>query len=154
MTPPRDIAATAKTLIRRPASEVFDAFVNAETMGRFWFTRRDHGLREGETSTWYLGAGPDAPHFDVRVTTLEHPRLIVMGWEGAAGFTTVRWTFEAKSEDTTAVRVEESGFAGDPQAVIAAALDSTGGFNQVLIAAKAWLEHSAPVNVVADHVAD
>lgn len=154
MTLATDLAATAKTLIRRPASEVFDAFVNAETMGKFWFTRRDDGLREGETSTWYLGAQPDAPRFDVRVTTLERPRLIVMEWESAGGMATVRWTFEEKSEDTTAVRVEETGYSGDLPTVIAAALDSTGGFNQVLIAAKAWLEHSAPVNVVADHIAD
>lgn len=154
MTQPGDLAATAKTLIRRPASEVFDAFANADAMSRFWFTRRDDGLRAGETSTWYLGAEADAPAFEVRVTAVERPRLIVMEWESGSGFTTVRWTFEAKSEDTTAVRVEETGYAGDPQAVVEAALDSTGGFNQVLIAAKAWLEHAAPVNVVADHVAD
>ena len=123
-------------------------------MSRFWFTRRDDGLREGETVTWYLGAEPDAPRFDVRVTALRPPHLIVMEWESAGGFTTVRWTFEAKSQDATVVRVEETGYSGDPQAVTDAALDSTGGFNQVLIAAKAWLEYGAPVNVVADHVAD
>ena len=154
MTLTTDLSAKANALIRKPAVEVFDAFVNPETMSRFWFTRRDDGLREGEGVTWYLGAEPDAPRFDVRVTSLRPPHLIVMEWESAGGFTTVRWTFEAKSRDATVVRVEETGYSGDPQAVIDAALDSTGGFNQVLIAAKAWLEHRAPVNVVADHVAE
>ena len=69
-----DLAATARTLIRKPASEVFDAFVNPETMSKFWFTRRDDGLRKGETVTWYLGARPDAPQIEVRVRSLERPR--------------------------------------------------------------------------------
>ena len=30
-------------------------------------------------------------------------------------------------------------------------LDSTGGFNQVIIAAKALIEHGVELNVVADH---
>ena len=154
MTLEVDLAATAQTLIHKPVSEVFDAFVNPETMSRFWFTRRDDGLRAGETSAWYLGARPDAPQFEVRVTSLVHPRLIVMEWENAGSLTTVTWRFERKSQDTTLLRVEETGYSGDPQATIAAALDSTGGFNQVIIAAKAWLEHRAPINVVADHAGD
>ncbi|MCY4658514.1 MAG: SRPBCC domain-containing protein [Acidobacteria bacterium] len=154
MTLEADLAATAQVLIHKPAPEVFDAFAKAETMSRFWFTRHDDGLRAGETVTWYLGAGPDAPQFEVRVTSLHRPSLIVMEWENAGDFTTVVWTFEEKRPGTTVLRVEETGYTGDPQTVIAAALDSTGGFNQVLIAAKAWLEHRAPVNVVADHVAD
>ncbi|MCY4056896.1 MAG: SRPBCC domain-containing protein [Gammaproteobacteria bacterium] len=85
MTRAADLAATARTLIRKPASEVFDAFVNPETVSKFWFTRRDDGLREGETVTWYLGARPDAPQIGVRVRSLERPRLIVMEWENAGG---------------------------------------------------------------------
>ena len=154
MTLAADLAATAQVLIHKPASTVFDAFANPETMSKFWFTRRDDGLRAGQTVTWYLGARPDAPQFEVRVTSLERPSLLVMEWENAGGFTTVVWTFEEKSPDTTVLRVEETGYSGDPQTVIDAALDSTGGFNQVLIAAKAWLEHRAAINVVADHVAD
>ena len=151
MTLDADLAATAQVLVHSPVADVFDAFVNPDTMSRFWFTRRDDGLRAGETVTWYLGTQPDAPGFEVQVTSLERPSLIVMEWENAAGFTTVVWTFEAKSPDTTLLHVEETGYSGDPQTVIAAALDSTGGFNQVIIAAKAWLEHRAPINVVADH---
>ena len=151
MTLAADLAATAQVLVHRPVADVFDAFANPETMSRFWFTRRDDGLRAGETVTWYLGAQPDAPGFEVQVTSIERPSLIVMEWENAGGFTTVVWTFETKGPDTTLLRVEETGYSGDPQSVIAAALDSTGGFNQVIIAAKAWLEHRAPINVVVDH---
>ena len=151
MTLESDLVATAQTLVRKPASEVFDAFANAEPMSKFWFTRRDDGLRAGETVTWYLGPQPDALPVEIRVTSLERPRLIVMEWENAGGFTTVTWTFEEKGPNTTLLRVEETGYSADPQTNLAAVLDSIGGFNQVLIAAKAWVEHRAPINVIADH---
>ena len=151
MTPESDLVATAQTLVRKPASDVFDAFANAEIMSKFWFTRRDAGLRAGETVTWYLGPQPDALPVEIRVTSLERPGLIVMEWENAGGFTTVTWTFEEKGPNTTVLRVEETGYSSDPQTNLAAVLESIGGFNQVLIAAKAWLEHRAAINVIADH---
>ena len=151
MTLESDPVATAQTLVHKPASDVFDAFANAETMSKFWFTRRDDGLRAGETVTWYLGAEPDALPVEIRVTSLERPSLIVMEWENAGGFTTVTWTFEEKGPNTTVLRVEETGYSGDPQTNLAAVLESIGGFNQVIIAAKAWLEHRAAINVIADH---
>ena len=154
MTLAADLAAKAQTLIHKPASDVFDAFVDPETMSKFWFTRRDDGLREGETVTWYIGARPDAPQIEVKVKSLKRPSLIVMEWGDAGGSTTVTWTFEEKSQNTTLLRVEEVGYSGDPQTITDAALDSTGGFNQVIIAAKAWLEHRATINVVADHARD
>ena len=154
MTLESDLVATAQTLVRKPVADVFDAFADAESMSKFWFTRRDDGLRAGETVTWYLGAQPDALSTDIRVTSLERPSLIVMEWENAGGFTTVTWTFEEKGPNTTLLRVEETGYSADPQTNLAAVLDSIGGFNQVIIAAKAWLEHRAPINVIADHAGD
>ena len=105
MTLEVDLAATAQTLIHKPVPEVFDAFVNPETMSRFWFTRRDDGLRAGETSAWYLGARPDAPQFEVRVTSLVHPRSIVMEWEKRG---------EPHHGDVE-VRAEESGHNPSPR---------------------------------------
>lgn len=154
MTTESDLVATAQTLVRKPVSDVFDAFANAEAMSKFWFTRRDDGLRAGETVAWYLGPQPGALRTDIRVTALERPNLIVMEWENAGGFTTVTWTFEEKGPNTTLLRVEETGYSADPQTNLAAVLESIGGFNQVLIAAKAWLEHRAPINVIADHAGD
>ena len=75
-----DITSKAQILIRKPAAVVFDAFARSETMSKFWFTRRDAGLRQGEATTWYMGAQPDAPQFDVRVKALKRPSSIVMEW--------------------------------------------------------------------------
>ncbi len=49
------------------------------------------------------------------------------------------------------MRVVESGYGGSDDDVITRALDSTGGFHLVLAAAKAWLEHGVPLNIVRDH---
>ena len=58
MTLQPDLAATAKALIHKPASDVFDAFVNPATMSRFWFTRRDDGLREGDPTPVAAASAP------------------------------------------------------------------------------------------------
>lgn len=153
MAPAKKLTATARIRIRRPPAAVFVAFAEAEAMSQFWFTRRDDGLREGEPSTWYLGSGEDAFSFEVQVLAVDRPNRLVIQWVGQDGRPTqVSWTFEATAEGDTIVTIEESGFAGSRDDIVARALDSTGGFNQVIIAAKALVEHGVSLNVVADHV--
>ncbi|MDH3440680.1 MAG: SRPBCC domain-containing protein [Gammaproteobacteria bacterium] len=146
------LTARARTRIRKSPAEAFAAFADADKMSKFWFTRRDDGLVEGEPCTWYLGSGNDAFAFDVQVIELREPTVIVIEWVGPDGITTrVRWDFEETDDGDTILTIEESGFAGTDEAIVERALDSTGGFNQVLIAAKALIEHDVSVNVVADH---
>jgi uncharacterized protein YndB with AHSA1/START domain len=142
----------AQIRVRRPQAEVFRAFVDAHAMSQFWFTRRDDGLNTGQPSTWYLAMGADELAFEVHVDTVKPSDMLAIRWERAGVLTRVVWTFEAAGPAETVLRVEESGFAGDADAVVAQALDSTGGFNQLLVAAKAWIEHGVGVNIVADRV--
>ncbi len=72
-------------------------------------------------------------------------------WGEGDQFTTVSWMLEDQGADTTRLVIEERGFTGSREEVVAQALDSTGGFNQVIVALKALLEHNAVINVVADH---
>ena len=148
-----EISAKAQILIRRPARDVYDAFANPAEMSKFWFSRVDGGLREGKAVTWSLGDQPDAPEFEVRVIALNPPTSIVMEWGCEESCTTVTWTFEQRGRATTLLRVEEAGFSGDTKETVSSALDSTGGFNQVIVAAKALLEHGVAINVVADRAA-
>ncbi len=148
----KNLSAVARIRIRRPPGEVFAAFADAGKMSKFWFTRRDSGLAEGETSTWSLGAGPDAYTFDVRVREIREPDKIVIDWEGLDGqVTQVAWSFEAVDDGETILTVEESGFTGDNESIVAGVVDSTCGFNQVIVAAKALIEHGIALNVVTDH---
>ena len=145
------LSARATIRIRRTPSEVFSAFENAVEMSKFWFTRRDEGLKAGAVSTWYIGSAEDAISFDVLVQEVSHPNRIVIEWENGGEHTRVTWSFEETDEGDTILSIRESGFTGSADSVLARALDSTGGFNQVIVAAKALVEHDVEVNVVADH---
>ncbi|MDH3481444.1 MAG: SRPBCC domain-containing protein [Gammaproteobacteria bacterium] len=147
-----NVSAKARIRIHESPSEVFAAFADARKMSKFWFTRRDHGLKEGKSIKWFLGSREDALSFDVFVKELSEPYRLVIEWVGHDGNPTqVSWSFEETEERDTILTIEESGYAGTREAIIERVLDSTGGFNQVIIAAKALVEHGAELNVVADH---
>jgi len=146
------ITAKASTRIRKPVAEAFAAFADADKMSKFWFTRRDDGLQEGEPVTWSMGSGDDAFEFEVLVKTVRKNEKIVIEWVGPDGNPTlVSWTFAETDDGDTILTIEETGFSGSSEAVVERALDSTGGFNQVIVAAKALVEHGVELNVVNDH---
>lgn len=147
----QSLSGKAHIRIRKPPSEVFRAFADADAMSAFWFTRRDGGLKEGESVTWYLGSGADAFAFDVHVTELRPPHRIVIVWQRDGADAEVTWTIDETDDGESILTIEETGFAGSDEAIVAQALDSTGGFNQVIVAAKAYIEHGIALNVVADH---
>ena len=51
----------------------------------------------------------------------------------------------------TLLTITETGFQGSQSEVAAKALNSTGGFNQVILAAKALIEYGVAINVVDAH---
>jgi uncharacterized protein YndB with AHSA1/START domain len=147
------LTAVARTRIHKPPAQVYDAFANAESMSKFWFTRRDTGLKEGETVKWFVGSDEDAFSFDVYVKEIRKPDSIVIEWIGLDGNRTqVRWSFEETDQGDTILTIKESGYSGSRDAIVERALDSMGGFNQVIIAAKALVEYGIELNVVSDHV--
>lgn len=81
-------------------------------------------------------------------------RIRIDGSSGGEAPTTVEWIFTARPDDTTVVGVTNSGFTGDPDRVVEAAIDSSGGFSLVLAGLKAWLEHGIPLDLVADRHPD
>ena len=145
------LTATAAIRIHAAPGEVFDAFADPAQMSKYWFTRRDDGLKEGESVTCYLGPGDKAYAFDIRVVELHRPNRIVIEWENGEDLTRVAWSIDEAEDGGSTVRIVESGFSGDEDGIIERVLDSTCGFNQVLMAAKALVEHGVAINVVADH---
>ena len=144
MTLGKQPVARAGMLIRRPAAEVFAAFVDPAVTSRFWFTRGSARLEAGRTVTWFWDMyGVSA---EVRVKALEPNRRILIEWP-----LPVEWTFEARTDDTTFVRITASGFTGSDDEQVAQAIDAMGGFSLTLAGCKAWLEHGLALNLVADH---
>ncbi|MDG0809300.1 SRPBCC family protein [Cohnella rhizosphaerae] len=140
-------------LVRRPVEEVFEAFVDPSVTTRFWFTKSSGRLAEGARVRWEWEMYGAAAEVDV--LAIEPNRRIKIRWgDETNGFTQVEWTFTDRGANETFVSVVNSGFQGDGDAVVAQALDSTGGFNMVLCALKALLEHGIELNVVADKAPD
>ena len=135
-------------LIRRPAAEVFKAFVDPEVTTRFWFTRSSGRLEAGRQVQWdWEMYGISVP---VTAKIVEPDKRIVIEWAGYSGPATVEWTFTAREDGTTFVRITEAGFTGDGDSLVKQVTDSTQGFTLVLAGLKALLEHDVRLDLVAD----
>jgi len=143
----------AKTgmLIRRSATEVFEAFIDPEVTTKFWFTKSSGRLEAGRQVLWeWEMYGVSAP---VTVKTIEPGRRIVIEWPGYSGLTTVEWLFapqEGTLAGTTFVSITETGITGTGDELVRLVADSTLGFTLVLAGLKALLEHNIKLNLVAD----
>ncbi|MCW9705661.1 SRPBCC family protein [Fodinibius salsisoli] len=147
--------AKAQMLIRKPAHDVFEALVDPDITSKFWFTKGSGRLEEGKSVTWEWG------QFDVQaaiwVTTIVHDQQISFEWPAGVetdNHRTVDIMLEAKSKDTTFVKVNEKGFDMDDEAAIQHIVGQTEGWALVLSALKAYLEHGTNLNLISDHHPD
>lgn len=140
-------------LIRKPAHDVFEAFINPDITTKFWFTKASAPLSTGATVTWQwemYGVSVEA-----RVKAFEQDTRLAIQWGSEQnGFTDVEWRFEPRGHDATFVTITESGYSGTGDEVVARAIDSMGGFSFTLAGAKAWLEHGIPLKLIEDHAPD
>lgn len=145
--------ATTAMLIRKPVSDVFEAFVNPAITSKFWFTQGSGRLQVGKQIRWDWEMYTVSVQVSVKAIENNQRILIEWGSEGEKS-TTVEWIFTARSDNTTFVSVTNSGFSGDGDELVSQALDSTGGFALVLAGAKAYLEHNISLNLIADRFPD
>jgi uncharacterized protein YndB with AHSA1/START domain len=142
----------AQMLIRRPVADVFEAFVDPAITTRFWFSKSSGRLKPGARVQWDWEMYGVFTTVDVKA--FEDNQRILIEWNGPDHPSTVEWRFDPRGEDRTFVTVENRTFYGEPNAVVAAAIDSMGGFSLLLAALKAFLEHGIELNVVVDHNPD
>ena len=133
--------------IRRPPSEVFSAFADPTVTTWFWFTHSTGRLAPGATVEWRWKVQEVSTKVFVR--EFDQDRRIFFEWNDEDP-TTVEFRFLPWAEGSTYVQVTETGLDGDGDQVLAHVAGSTGGFYQVLCAAKAWLEHGVELNFVRD----
>jgi uncharacterized protein YndB with AHSA1/START domain len=145
-------AVNVQMLIRRPAAEVFTAFIDPSITSRFWFTKGSGKLELGRQVTWEWEMYGLSTRVDVK--EIQPNRRILVEWNVPDDPSLIEWTFEPRGEDRTFVRIRNWDFKGNTDAVVQQAIGSTGGFALVLAAAKAFLEHGVELNVVIDHDPD
>jgi uncharacterized protein YndB with AHSA1/START domain len=132
--------------IRKPADEVFNAFINPEITTNFWFTKSSGKLEAGKNVQW------DWEMYNVSaiayVKEIVKDEKIVIEWGQLAR--KVEFTFKSLSDNTTYVVIKESGYVETGNDLINVIKDSTGGFTTVLDGMKAYLEFGIKLNLIAD----
>lgn len=133
--------------IRKPAAEVFNAFIDPAVTTNFWFTKSSGKLEVGTDVTWEW----EMYNVSATVSTSEivPNEKIVFEW-GEPERRTVEFSFKSLSDGSTYVIAKEYGYKETGDALIAAIKDSTGGFTTVLDGLKAWLEHGINLNLIRD----
>ncbi|HET9745565.1 MAG TPA: SRPBCC family protein [Chitinophagaceae bacterium] len=142
--------AEAKMLIRKPAREVFDAFIDPLKTKNFWFTRGSHKLEANKKVIWEWEMYGVSVTADVKEIIPD--KKIVLEWDDPP--TTVEFNFEQLNYDSTYVTITESGYGLSGDELLAKIKDSTGGFTTVLDGLKAYLEHDINLNLIADKFPD
>jgi len=141
---------TANTgmLIRKPITEVFDAFINPDVTTKFWFTHSSGKLKEGAKQTWtWEMYNLNVP---ISVLKIEEHKTIHIEWGENEHKSAVKWEFKSLDKDRTYVTIENYDFQGKGNDLIYQVIDSTGGFTMVLAGLKAWLEHGVVLNLIGD----
>jgi uncharacterized protein YndB with AHSA1/START domain len=133
-------------LIRKPASQVFNAFIDPAITTNFWFTKSSGKLEVGKTVTWELEMYGVSGN--VLVKEIIPNRKISTEWGDPV--TTVDYEFIALSDDTTYVIIKNYGFSQTGDDLMQAIKDNTGGFTTVLDGLKAYLEYDIKLNLIAD----
>ena len=148
MTTPTINTAKAEMLIRRPISEVFEAFINPEITTKFWFTKSTGSLEEGKKVDWiwemYQLTVP------VFVKTVVVNKRILIEWGEGEHLSKAEWTFKSIGPNKTFVEIKNYDFKGTALEVTNKVIDSTGGFTMVVAGLKAWLEHGIELNLIGD----
>ncbi|HMK85322.1 MAG TPA: SRPBCC family protein [Steroidobacteraceae bacterium] len=146
--------ALAEMLIRRPVSEVFEAFVNPELTRQFWFTKSSGRLEADKQLRWDWEMYGKSAQVNVKIIDKNKRILIEWGTGDPDSATTAEWIFTPRSDESTFVSTKESGFGGSGDDIVQRALASTQGFTLVLAGAKALLEHRVRLNLIADRFPD
>jgi len=135
-------------LIRKPVAEVFNAFADPAVTTQFWFTKSSGKLAPNARVRWDWEVY--GVHDEIAVHAFEPNARIVFEWS-APKSNIVELRFEPHAGGTM-VYVTNTELKGDD--IVAEALDLTQGWNLVLAAAKAWLEHGINLNLIADKAPD
>lgn len=96
----------AMMLIRKPVSEVFEAFINPEITKHFWFTKSSGKLEENKSIVWEWEMYNAST--TVMVKEIVQNEKIVFDWSSPVR--TVEFLFHSNDDNSTYVTVKEYGY--------------------------------------------
>lgn len=138
-----DTAVTASMLIRRSPAEIFDAFVDPDTLCRFWLDAATGPLAPGATVEWRFKV--PGVSGTVTVTHFEAPRRLSFKFSDGQEVTL---SFDFHDGDATRVAASCKGFPAEK--LIERATNTVEGFSIVLCDLKTLLETGRSANLTRD----
>lgn len=127
--------------IKRPVAEVFDGVYNPKKLSGYFTTGGASGpLDEGKTVTWDFADFPGA--FPVHVKQVIKNEKIVLEWANTEGNNNrVEMSFEALDENSTLVKIRESGWKNEDQKSLNASYGNCMGWMQMISCLKVYVEY-------------
>lgn len=126
-----------KFRILKPASEVFEAFVDPLKIGNFWWSSSSERWEQGKTIT--LRYEEYNAEVNIKVTEININKKIVFKW-GELEENTVTISMKELDELSTIIEVNEEGFNENEEEIINTLVDNKEGWVYMLTCLKAYLE--------------
>lgn len=146
MTSTNSKCVETQMLIRKPVSQVFEAFVDPAITKNFWFTNGSGKLEVGKTIVWEWEMYNASTK--VLVKEIVKNKKISIEWNDPS--TIVDFEFLSLVDNTTYVKIKNYGFDKTGDDLLELIKDSTGGFTTVLDGLKVFLEYNINLNLIAD----
>lgn len=124
-----------KMQIFKPANEVFEAFVDPEKIGNFWFSSSSQRWEQGKAIT--LRYAEYNAEGVINVLEIVENKKIMFSW---GEHHTVTITLKESEDMSTIVEVNEEGFKENDPDFIAQIIDNKEGWIYMLSCLKAYLE--------------
>lgn len=134
-----DTQVTTKFKIVKPASEVFEAIVDPEKIGNFWFSSSSERWEQGKSIT--LRYDEYNAEGKIHVVEVEENKKIVFSWGPEDQETNVTILFVELDQTSTRIEVTESGFNEDDPEIVNKMLGQKEGWVFALTCLKAYLEN-------------
>lgn len=128
-----------KMKIRKPAHEVFEAFVDPAKIGNFWFSSSSARWEPGKTIKLryeeYNAEG------EINVTEIIDNRKIVFEWDYGGKIHSVTVSLTEPEAGSTIVEIVEGGFEESGEDGVALLVGNKEGWVYMLTCLKGYLEH-------------
>ena len=127
--------------IERPVAQVYAAVQQPQHLQKYFTTKRASApLTKGATVIWDFADYPG--EFPIEVKDAVDNKLIAFAWKAMDGdyTTTTEFVFEPQADNSTIVRVRESGWQ-ETQKGLESAFGNCFGWTQMLCSLKVYLEH-------------
>ncbi|MFD2442514.1 SRPBCC family protein [Bacillus sp. CGMCC 1.16607] len=124
-----------KLKISKPTNEVFEAFVDPEKIGNFWFSSSSERWEQGKTIT--LRYDEYGFQGDIEIMEIVKNKKIV--FQGLGGAVTI--LLEELDHSSTIIEIKQEGFNENDEDILNQMIDNKEGWVYMMTCLKGYLEY-------------